>query len=232
MRCQPPGLGPRGRRGAMGLALGFTHTLAFTTRAASLYKEDEPNVFAEPAVLARQLLPFLLQLLEKAPAASPLRASALRWLAATGPGILRDLRFCAHRWSHGTVRGSAKLLGQASWCPRPRASSALGGGHPAMLTAPSPALSAEAAARWGMKALGCAKLHVAVAVLLVRARLAAQTLQVLGEGAAAVPGLGCGAQELEQELEVVQGLLVQHGLAPVLSQGDVLGELGPPSRAA
>ncbi|XP_035746371.1 LOW QUALITY PROTEIN: uncharacterized protein LOC118451888 [Egretta garzetta] len=58
------------------------------------------------------------------------------------------------------------------------------------------------------------------------------TLQVLGEGAAAVPGLGCGAQELEQELEVVQGLLVQHGLAPVLSQGDVLGELGPPSRAA
>lgn len=101
-----------------------------------------------------------------------------------------------------------------------------------MLTAASPALSAEAAARWGMKALGCAKLHVAVAVLLVRARLAAQMLQVLGEGAAAVPGLGCGAQELEQELEVVQGLLAQHGLAPVLSQGDVPGELGPPSGAA
>ncbi|XP_064322676.1 LOW QUALITY PROTEIN: tRNA (32-2'-O)-methyltransferase regulator THADA-like [Phalacrocorax carbo] len=155
-------------------------------KAASLYKEDDPNVFAEPAILARQLLPVLLQLLEKAPAGSPVRASALRWLAAAGPGVLCDLRDCRLRWSH------------------------------------------EAAARWGMKALGCAKLHVAVAVLLVRARLAAQALQVLGEGATAMLGLGCGAQELEQELELVQGLLAQHGLAPTLSQGEVLGEPGPP----
>lgn len=83
-----------------------------------------------------------------------------------------------------------------------------------------------------MKALGCARLHAAVAVLLVRAQLAAQVLQVLGESAATVPGLGCSAQELEQELELVQGLLAQHGLAPTLSQGDVLGEPGPPSGAA
>ncbi|XP_075371832.1 tRNA (32-2'-O)-methyltransferase regulator THADA-like isoform X1 [Mycteria americana] len=159
-------------------------------KAASLYKEDEPNVFAEPTVLARQLLPVLLQLLEQAPAGSPLHASALRWLAAAGPGVLRDLQYCKHRWSQ------------------------------------------EAAARWGMKALGCAKLHAAVAVLLVRARLAAQALQVLGEGAAAVPGLGCSAQELEQELELVQGLLAQCGLAPTLSQGDVPREPGPPSRSA
>ncbi|KAM6193435.1 tRNA (32-2'-O)-methyltransferase regulator THADA-like [Sarcoramphus papa] len=159
-------------------------------KTTSLYKEDEPNVFAEPAILARQLLPVLLQLLEKAPSGSPLHASALRWLAATGPGILHDLRYCEHHWSQ------------------------------------------EATARWGMKALGCAKLHVAVAMLLVRARLAAQVLHVLGDSAAAVPGLGCGAQELEQELELVQGLLARHGLAPTLSQGDVLGKSGPPSGAA
>ncbi|XP_039416982.1 thyroid adenoma-associated protein homolog isoform X1 [Corvus cornix cornix] len=145
-------------------------------KAASLYKEDEPNVFAEPAVLAQQLLPVLVQLLEKAPAGSPLHASALHWLEATGPSVLRDLQYCKHCWSQGT------------------------------------------AVHWGMKALGCAKLHTALAVLLVRARLMAQVLQVLGEGAMAMPGLGYGTQELEQELQLVQGLLVQHGLAPVPNQ--------------
>ncbi|OPJ74843.1 hypothetical protein AV530_018356 [Patagioenas fasciata monilis] len=155
-------------------------------KATSLYKEDEPNVFAEPAILAQQLLPVLLQLLERAPSSSSLRASALRWLAAAGPGVLRDLQYCKHRWSQG------------------------------------------AAARGGMKALGYAKLHVAVAALLARARLVARALWVLGDSAAAVPGLGCGAQELEQELVMAQGLLAQHGLAPAPSQSHVPEEPGPP----
>ncbi|XP_066418463.1 tRNA (32-2'-O)-methyltransferase regulator THADA-like [Molothrus aeneus] len=154
-------------------------------KAASLYKEDEPNVFAEPAVLAQQLLPVLVQLLEKAPPGSPVHASALQWLEATGPSVLRDLQYCKHCWSQGP------------------------------------------AARWGMKALGCAKLHTALAVLLVRAWLVAQVLRVLGEGATTTPGLGCGSQELEQELELVQGLLVQHGLAPVPKQDNAPGELAP-----
>ncbi|KAL9834453.1 tRNA (32-2'-O)-methyltransferase regulator THADA-like isoform 1-T1 [Geothlypis trichas] len=154
-------------------------------KAASLYKEDEPNVFAEPAVLAQQLLPVLVQLLEQAPTGSPVHASALQWLEATGPGVLRDLQYCKHCWSQGP------------------------------------------AARWGMKALGCAKLHTALAVLLVRAWLVAQVLRVLGEGATTTPGLGCGSQELEQELELVQGLLVQHGLAPVPKQDNAPEELAP-----
>lgn len=95
-----------------------------------------------------------------------------------------------------------------------------------MLTTSLPSLSAEAVARWWMKALGCAKLRVALAVLLVRARLAAHALRVLGESHGAVPGLGCGVQELEQELVLVQGLLAQHGLAPVPSQGDAPREPG------
>lgn len=77
--------------------------LGFLPRAPSLYKEDEPNVFAEPAVLAQQLLPFLLQLLEKVPDASLLRASTLRWLEAAGPGVLQDLQYCKHLWSQGTA---------------------------------------------------------------------------------------------------------------------------------
>lgn len=82
-----------------------------------------------------------------------------------------------------------------------------------------------------MKALGCAKLHVAVAVLLVRAQLVAQLLRVLGEAVTTVPGL-CSAQELEQELTLVQRLLEQHGLAPGPSQGNALGRSGSLSGAA
>ncbi|XP_061865677.1 tRNA (32-2'-O)-methyltransferase regulator THADA-like isoform X2 [Colius striatus] len=76
-------------------------------KAASLYKEDEPNVFAEPAVLAWQLLPILLQLLEKVPAGGPLCASALCWLAAVGPGVLHDLQYCKQRWSQGMEQHAA-----------------------------------------------------------------------------------------------------------------------------
>lgn len=97
-----------------------------------------------------------------------------------------------------------------------------------MLTMPLPVPSAEAVARWWMKALGCAKLRAALVTLLVRARLVAHALRVLGESHGAVLGLGCGAQELEQELALVQELLAQHGLAPAPSQGDVPRELGSP----
>lgn len=217
MSCQSPGLGIR-ECGEPWVSPQLHLHLGCPPRATSLYKEDEPNVFAEPAILAQQLLPVLLQLLEKAAGSSPLRASALRWLAAAGPGVLRDLRYCKHCWSQGTVTGTL-----VSPSPRP----ALPGG-PGCAHGSFPTPSAGAAARGGMKALGCAKLHVAVAALLARARLAVRALRVLGDGAAAVPGLGCGAQELEQELVMVQRLLAQHGLAPVPSQSDAPEEPGPP----
>ncbi|XP_065595023.1 tRNA (32-2'-O)-methyltransferase regulator THADA-like [Cyrtonyx montezumae] len=144
----------------------------------SLYKEDEPNVFAEPAALAQQLLPFLLQLLEKAP------SSALPWLQAAGPSVLQDLRYCQQQWSH------------------------------------------ESATRCWMKVLGCAMLRAALAVLLVRAQLVAHALRALGEEHGAVLRLGCGAQELEEELALVQGLLAQHGLGPTSQLCTVLREQG------
>ncbi|XP_015130956.2 thyroid adenoma-associated protein homolog isoform X3 [Gallus gallus] len=144
----------------------------------SLYKEDEPNVFAEPAALAQQLLPFLVQLLEKAP------SSALHWLQAAGPSVLQDLHYCQQRWSH------------------------------------------ESATRCWMKALGCAVLRAALAVLLVRAQLVAHALRLLGEEHGAVLGLDCGAQELEQELVLVQGLLAQHGLGSAPQQSPAPAEQG------
>lgn len=217
MSCQSSGMGMR-EQGESWVSPRLYLHFGCPSRATSLYKEDEPNVFAEPAILAQQLLPVLLQLLEKAPGSSPLRASALRWLAAAGPGVLRDLRYCKRCWSQGTVTGNLVS-------PSPR--SALRGG-PSCAHGSSFALSAGAAACGGMKALGCAKLHVAVNVLLARTQLVARALRVLGDSAAAVPGLGCGARELEQELVMVQGLLAQHGLAPAPSQSDVPEELGPP----
>lgn len=88
---------------------GLHSHLGLPPRPASLYKEDEPNVFVEPAVLARQLLPVLVQLLKKAPTGSPLHVSARQWLEAKGPGVLRDLQYCKHCWSQGMV--SMECLG-------------------------------------------------------------------------------------------------------------------------
>ncbi|EMP40256.1 Thyroid adenoma-associated protein like protein [Chelonia mydas] len=72
-------------------------------KAVSLYKEDEPNVFAEPAVLSRLLLPFLLQLLDRVPAATRLCDFTQRWLKATGPSILHNLQHCKHWWGRDAI---------------------------------------------------------------------------------------------------------------------------------
>ncbi|CAM4564660.1 tRNA (32-2'-O)-methyltransferase regulator THADA-like isoform X1 [Lepidochelys kempii] len=72
-------------------------------KAVSLYKEDEPNVFAEPAVLSRLLLPFLLQLLDRVPTATRLCDFAQRWLKATGPSILHNLQHCKLWWGQDAI---------------------------------------------------------------------------------------------------------------------------------
>ncbi|XP_074868772.1 tRNA (32-2'-O)-methyltransferase regulator THADA-like isoform X2 [Carettochelys insculpta] len=72
-------------------------------KAASLYKEDEPNVFAEPAVLSQLLLPFLLQLLDRVRASTQTCEFIQRWLKATGPGILHSLQHCRNWWSRDAI---------------------------------------------------------------------------------------------------------------------------------
>ncbi|XP_048371009.1 thyroid adenoma-associated protein homolog isoform X1 [Sphaerodactylus townsendi] len=80
--------------------------------AVSLYKEDEPNVYAEPAVLSQMLLPFLFWLLDRASASPRLWESIQAWLKATGPGLLTTLQHCMSWWSQdGSTSLHLKALG-------------------------------------------------------------------------------------------------------------------------
>uniref|UniRef100_A0A8C8SWJ4 Thyroid adenoma-associated protein homolog n=1 Tax=Pelusios castaneus TaxID=367368 RepID=A0A8C8SWJ4_9SAUR len=154
------------------LDLGNILTELEANRAVSLYKEDEPNVFSEPAVLSRLLLPFLLQLLDKVPASPQLCELTQRWLKATGPSVLHSLQFCKQWWSR------------------------------------------DALAALQMKALGCAKVHTAITVLLLRAMVLAHALDVLGRTHVSASDIHCTSQELRSELGLVQELLARHGMAP------------------
>ncbi|XP_060105500.1 thyroid adenoma-associated protein homolog isoform X2 [Heteronotia binoei] len=83
--------------------------------AVSLYKEDEPNVYAEPAVLCRMLFPFLFRLFNQAAASPRLWESFQSWLKATGPGLLTSLRHCTAWWSQD---GNTSLHLKALGCPK------------------------------------------------------------------------------------------------------------------
>nr|XP_025046325.1 thyroid adenoma-associated protein homolog [Pelodiscus sinensis] len=144
-------------------------------KAVSLYKEDEPNVFAEPAVLSQLLLPFLLQLLDRVCASTQICEFIQRWLRATVPSILHSLQHCRHWWSQ------------------------------------------DAIAPLHMKALGCAKVHAAVTVLLVKATLLVHVLDILEKTHTSASEIHCTSQELRHELVLVQELLAQQGMASTFS---------------
>ncbi|XP_066466034.1 tRNA (32-2'-O)-methyltransferase regulator THADA-like isoform X2 [Tiliqua scincoides] len=86
-----------------------------TKGAVSLYKEDEPNVYAEPAVLAQTLFPFLFQLLSRAPASPKLWGQIQSWLETTGPGVWSSLQHCLNWWSQDN---STCLCLKALSCPK------------------------------------------------------------------------------------------------------------------
>ncbi|XP_070618935.1 tRNA (32-2'-O)-methyltransferase regulator THADA-like [Erythrolamprus reginae] len=69
----------------------------------SLYKEDEPNVYAEPAVFSQMLLPFLLQLVENASTSRKLWESIQSWLESAGAGIICTIEFCRRWWSQEDI---------------------------------------------------------------------------------------------------------------------------------
>ncbi|XP_077164125.1 tRNA (32-2'-O)-methyltransferase regulator THADA-like isoform X2 [Paroedura picta] len=83
--------------------------------AVSLYKEDEPNVYAEPAVFSRMLLPFLFRWLDQASTSLRLWESFRSWLKATGPGLLTSLQLCRVWWS---TEGDTSLHLKALGCPK------------------------------------------------------------------------------------------------------------------
>ncbi|XP_053225019.1 uncharacterized protein LOC128403894 isoform X5 [Podarcis raffonei] len=74
----------------------------------SLYKEDEPNVYAEPVIFSQTLLPFLLQLLGRASTSLKLWVPMQCWLKATGPGVFSSLHHCRLWWSQGANMATAK----------------------------------------------------------------------------------------------------------------------------
>ncbi|KAM9097253.1 tRNA (32-2'-O)-methyltransferase regulator THADA-like isoform 2-T2 [Sarcophilus harrisii] len=165
-------------------------------RPPSLYEEDGANFFAEPAVFAQLLLPFLLRLLDRVGDAAPLRARARQWAEARAPGVLRSLQHCCLWWSQGDA--GALLL----------------------------------------KALGCPKLHTALAVLLVEAELVIRALETGGAGGAGEaveamePGASSSSRELRQAWTRARALLAQHGMAPQLRdpgwpRGHVLLSMAP-----
>ncbi|XP_061458586.1 tRNA (32-2'-O)-methyltransferase regulator THADA-like isoform X2 [Rhineura floridana] len=82
---------------------------------ASLYKEDEPNVYAEPAILSQTLLPFLFQLLGRASISPRLWEAMQRWLKATGPVVFCSLHRCRLWWGQAD---SISLHLKALGCPK------------------------------------------------------------------------------------------------------------------
>ncbi|XP_078523982.1 tRNA (32-2'-O)-methyltransferase regulator THADA-like [Lissotriton helveticus] len=87
-----------------------------TNRAASLYEQDEPNVYSEPAVLSHLLLPYLLQLMGKM-AVSPLHCCRVAcWVRESESQILSGLELCQQWWSRDAAVGPCfiKVLG----CPK------------------------------------------------------------------------------------------------------------------
>ncbi|XP_077776975.1 tRNA (32-2'-O)-methyltransferase regulator THADA-like isoform X3 [Podarcis muralis] len=137
----------------------------------SLYKEDEPNVYAEPVIFSQTLLPFLLQLLGRASTSLKLWVPMQDWLKATGPGVFSSLHHCRLWWSQAD---SASL-------------------H--------------------LKAVGCPKVHVAIAALLVKAVLVASMLELLEKTSQPnVEGIDFTAQKLRCVALSTQKLLTQHGM--------------------
>ncbi|XP_074062548.1 tRNA (32-2'-O)-methyltransferase regulator THADA-like [Macrotis lagotis] len=84
-------------------------------RPPNLYEEDGANFFAEPAVFAQVLLPFLLHLLDRAEGRAPLWVQAQEWASARAPGVLQSLQLCCLWWSQGNA---GSLFLKALGCPK------------------------------------------------------------------------------------------------------------------
>ncbi|KAI1900979.1 hypothetical protein AGOR_G00055410 [Albula goreensis] len=60
----------------------------------SLYEQDEPNVFAEPAAMSECLLPYLLKLATKYPQSSCLGNHLVRWAGENSADVLKNIGLC------------------------------------------------------------------------------------------------------------------------------------------
>ncbi|XP_067466068.1 tRNA (32-2'-O)-methyltransferase regulator THADA [Thunnus thynnus] len=67
---------------------------ASDTRCASLYEQDEANVFAEPSVMSAHVLPYLLRMAEKYSESSALAQSLIAWAEESAAQVLDSLTVC------------------------------------------------------------------------------------------------------------------------------------------
>ncbi|XP_044227695.1 thyroid adenoma-associated protein homolog [Thunnus albacares] len=67
---------------------------ASDTRCASLYEQDEANVFAEPSVMSAHVLPYLLRMAEKYSESSALAQSLIAWAEESTAQVLDSLTVC------------------------------------------------------------------------------------------------------------------------------------------
>ncbi|XP_048412595.1 thyroid adenoma-associated protein homolog [Stegostoma tigrinum] len=70
-------------------------------KAANLYEEDEPNVFAEPAIFATILLPFLLRIVEKWGSSAAGHGWLKAWAIDNHADIVKNMKQLNQRWIQG-----------------------------------------------------------------------------------------------------------------------------------
>ncbi|KAG5840383.1 hypothetical protein ANANG_G00188220 [Anguilla anguilla] len=73
------------------------------TACASLYEQDEPNVFAEPAVMSERLLPYLLRLAAKVPESPCLADRLLRWARENVADVQENVGLCKQLYQGETA---------------------------------------------------------------------------------------------------------------------------------
>uniref|UniRef100_A0A8C4SWM5 Si:ch211-225b11.4 n=1 Tax=Erpetoichthys calabaricus TaxID=27687 RepID=A0A8C4SWM5_ERPCA len=84
----------------------------------TLYEQDETNVFAEPAVISKMLLPYICRLSEKMATNSQLREYLKDWVTTNKVVILNDMEYTRHWFTQECVAPSYQL--RALCCPHMR----------------------------------------------------------------------------------------------------------------
>uniref|UniRef100_A0A4W3JD75 Uncharacterized protein n=1 Tax=Callorhinchus milii TaxID=7868 RepID=A0A4W3JD75_CALMI len=72
-------------------------------RSVNLYEQDEPNIFAEPAIFTRLLLPFLLRMVDRLSLSAPHLRQLTAWSTAHLPTALNNIDNCKRSWSQGLI---------------------------------------------------------------------------------------------------------------------------------
>ncbi|XP_042193272.1 thyroid adenoma-associated protein homolog [Callorhinchus milii] len=85
-------------------------------QSVNLYEQDEPNIFAEPAIFTRLLLPFLLRMVDRLSLSAPHLRQLTAWSTAHLPTALNNIDNCKRSWSQGNGLCLFDLLASGKLC--------------------------------------------------------------------------------------------------------------------